>query len=202
MLTHIKSACIHSTDGVAGDRALSASGMAPSRQGQALSLDVQNDSSRVVFVLGTSAPSEYISPAVIALIRIRRRGLASRTLSEASDRPRPTWAQYGKGIPIRGGVRTDMGPEQSLGGRCCSTDPTANQLGICRQSRTDHPNSESRCATGKSFWLTRRARPSGGPDQPSWRLGAIPVEYHLQPLELLRDSSPCPELGDREEQFA
>ena len=41
MLTHIKSACIHSTDGVAGDRALSASGMAPSRQGQALSLDVQ-----------------------------------------------------------------------------------------------------------------------------------------------------------------
>ncbi len=48
MLTHIKSACIHSTDGVAGDRALSASGTAPSRQGQALSLDVQNDSSVAV----------------------------------------------------------------------------------------------------------------------------------------------------------
>jgi hypothetical protein len=77
MLTHIKSACIHSTDGVAGDRALSASGMAPSRQGQALSLDVQNDSSVAVFVLGTSAPSECISPAVIAWIRIRWRCPAS-----------------------------------------------------------------------------------------------------------------------------
>lgn len=56
MLTHIKSA-IHSTDGMAGDRALSASGTAPSRQGQALSLDVQNDSSAAVFVLGTSPRS-------------------------------------------------------------------------------------------------------------------------------------------------
>jgi hypothetical protein len=82
MLTHIKSACIHSTDGVAGDRALSASGMAPSRQGQALSLDVQNDSSVAVFVLGTSAPSECISPAVIAWIRIRTKsGCSTRGLS-------------------------------------------------------------------------------------------------------------------------
>jgi hypothetical protein len=60
MLIDIKCECIYSTDGVADDRALSAPGIAPSHQGQAMSLDVQNDSSaRSLFSAPRPRPSTY-----------------------------------------------------------------------------------------------------------------------------------------------